>query len=333
MRSKYLNDPVVTRLSALWALAEITLGGVLHTLRIPLTGLFVGSTALACVYLIARSTNSALTILKALLAVMAIKVMSLPHASPFSYLAMSFQAACCMPLIGRRGNSRAWVTSLFIVASMYSPLQKLVILYITFGHEGLYVVLDALRNWLSPQLTTGEFLFLPLVLWFGAHIVAGYLLSVWLLRWVSYDSVKDVYHDEWIRSRVSATPELQDQPIMTVRRIILSLIILVALSGLYFYESELPAWMHVLWRPLLIILSWQVVVRPLIQRFSRRLISGSANSKDVKAVMDELPQMWSILTFAQTKSAEVTGWVSRIKTFLKVTIALTTTRMPEVKHD
>ncbi len=327
-----LKDTVVNRLSALWALTEITLGGVLHALRIPLTGLFVGSTALACVYLIAISSKHYRSIVKSLSVVSAIKVMSTPHASPFSYLAMAAQSLCCMPLAGRRGQSRIWVTVMFLLASIYSPMQKLMILYVTLGQHGLSAVLVELRDWVAPNLTTTEFVMVPLLLWFGAHLSAGFFLAKWLHRWAIAGSTHSELYDEWNRTELG-TPVLAPSRASRRRQIAFSAVTVAALSLLYVFEGYLPGWVHVLWRPLLIIACWQLMARPLLMILSKYWTRSTIDESDVRAVMDEFPRMWSILTFAQKKSIHATGWTSRMRTFLMVTMHISLTPSSEAMND
>lgn len=315
------NDQAIIRLSALWALAEITLGGVLHAIRIPLTGLFVGSIALACVFLISRSTNSYRVVLQSLVTVIIIKMIATPHASPFSYIAMSIQTLCCIPLVGQRGHSRFWITMMFLIASLYSPVQKLLILYVTFGQEGVTVVLDEFRKWFAPSLSTTEFILIPLVLWLGVHLVMGLFLAKWLHRFTTSDNGKKELHEEWISSVVHDTMPTASPPSM-MRHKLMPVVVVIGLCQLYFFEQALPAWMHVLWRPLLIILFWQLIVRPIVMYIIKKWGSAGNKKKNVRAVMDEFPTMWSIIAFARRKSSAVAGSFDRFHVFLKVTILL-----------
>ena len=86
------NHSAVNRLTALWALNESGLGGVLHAAKFPFTGIFVGGFAVILISLIARYSNySFKAILKATAMVLMIKAAVSPH-SPFpAYLAVSFQ--------------------------------------------------------------------------------------------------------------------------------------------------------------------------------------------------------------------------------------------------
>ena len=87
------NSKIISRLTALWALSEAGLGGVLHAIQFPVTGLLVGGFAIVLISLIAYfSDNKWETIFRSLLVVLIIKLAVSPHSPPTSYLAVSFQA-------------------------------------------------------------------------------------------------------------------------------------------------------------------------------------------------------------------------------------------------
>jgi len=333
MINKAIDEQVVIRLSALWALAEITLGGVLHALRIPLTGLMVGSIALSCVFLISRSTSSYRTLFQALFTVMVIKMMATPHASPFSYLAMTAQTLCCIPLVGHRGRSRLWVTSMFLLASLYSPVQKLVILYVTFGQQGLAVVMDEFRKWVAPGLSGTEFVLIPLVVWFGTHLAAGFFLAKWLVNWTTAENGINELRDEWKSAKERGLLAMDSQRPITHRNMLIPIAVVTGLCLLYMYEAVLPAWMHVLWRPLLIILFWQLILRPISMLIARKWANGADTSANVRAVMDELPKMWSVITFAKMKASQAAGSIERFYVFIKVTLLLSVKNSSDHTND
>ena len=70
----------VERLTALWALNEAGLGGLIHAMRVPFTGIVVGSTAVVLIALIAFfAERKAQAILKATVIVLLIKAAASPH--------------------------------------------------------------------------------------------------------------------------------------------------------------------------------------------------------------------------------------------------------------
>ena len=94
---KYLSKEqrlaAIQRLTALWAFAESGLGGLMHALQIPFTGLVVGGMAVMIISLIAEiSEHDHKQVLKSALVVLIVKAMVSPY-TPFpAYIAVSFQA-------------------------------------------------------------------------------------------------------------------------------------------------------------------------------------------------------------------------------------------------
>lgn len=82
------NSNTITRLILLWAFSESALGGMLHALRIPLTGLFVGGSAVIFISLIAHYSDGKSSILKATLIVMIIKFVVAPYTPLPAYFAV-----------------------------------------------------------------------------------------------------------------------------------------------------------------------------------------------------------------------------------------------------
>jgi hypothetical protein len=69
----------VSRVTALWAFSEAALGGVLHALRIPFTGLFIGGAAVIFLSLIAHFSSRKTAIIQSTLVVILIKGIVSPY--------------------------------------------------------------------------------------------------------------------------------------------------------------------------------------------------------------------------------------------------------------
>src|SRR5438045_6606034 len=87
------RSAAVQRLTALWAFSESGLGGIMHALQIPFTGLVVGGMSVIMISFIAQiSDHQYREILKSAMIVLIIKAMVSPY-TPFpAYIAVSFQA-------------------------------------------------------------------------------------------------------------------------------------------------------------------------------------------------------------------------------------------------
>src|SRR3954471_18113921 len=82
---------VYYRLIALWVLSEAMLGGIIHGLKIPVSGLLVGGSAVLCISLIAWYVPVKGSIFKATVIVAVFKMMLSPQAPFPAYIAVLFQ--------------------------------------------------------------------------------------------------------------------------------------------------------------------------------------------------------------------------------------------------
>src|SRR5436190_3357420 len=86
-----LDRQTYYRLIALWVVCEAMLGGIIHGLKLPVSGLIVGSAAVICISMISYYNPKRGSILKATIIVAIFKMMLSPQ-SPFpAYIAVFFQ--------------------------------------------------------------------------------------------------------------------------------------------------------------------------------------------------------------------------------------------------
>src|SRR5215510_10131541 len=85
------NLQVYYRIIALWVLAEAMLGGIIFALKLPVSGLVVGSCAVICICLIGFYSPARGAIIKATIIVAIFKMMLSPQAPILAYAAVFFQ--------------------------------------------------------------------------------------------------------------------------------------------------------------------------------------------------------------------------------------------------
>lgn len=143
MENKTLaNNIIITRLTALWALNESGLGGMMFALHIPLTGFFVGGFAVVLISLIAfYSGNDFRRMIRAMLLVLIIKAVASPHAPPPAYLAVAFQGVTGAILFRNIRHHRLAALLLAILAMAESALQKIIVMTLIYG-KSLWIALD-----------------------------------------------------------------------------------------------------------------------------------------------------------------------------------------------
>ena len=158
MNSVYLHltkeqrSNAIQRLTALWAFTESGLGGIMHALKIPFTGLLVGGMAVIMICLIAEfSEQKYKQILKAALIVLIVKAMAAPFTPVTAYIAVSFQALLGFAIFSLLRVNYISIVLLSIVAMLESAMQKLLVLTLFFG-ESLWRAMDKMVAFASTQL-------------------------------------------------------------------------------------------------------------------------------------------------------------------------------------
>ena len=174
----------VERLTALWALAEVALGGALHALRLPLTGLLVGGSAVVLLSLIAHAARAGglsvrRSVLGATVVALVLKAAASPQSPVGAYVAVAFQgglAALVLPALGRRLGPLV----LGVVALAESAVQKALVLLVLFG-GGLVEAVDAVGAGAQKALGLSGGASLSAVAlgaYVGVHAVAGAAVGV-----------------------------------------------------------------------------------------------------------------------------------------------------------
>ena len=136
------TSPAIFRLTVLWALNESALGGIMHALKIPFTGFFVGGFAVVCTGLIAFYSNfSFKQILQATFLVLLVKSTVSPQSPVAAYFAVAFQGFFGAIIFCTVKNFTTASLLFGFIAMIESALQKFILLTILFG-KSLWQALD-----------------------------------------------------------------------------------------------------------------------------------------------------------------------------------------------
>lgn len=137
------NSSNIFQLTAIWAFLEVTLGGILHALRVPLTGFLVGGSAVIILAVMSlNTTNKVKTILQATFYVILVKAGASPHSPPPAYLAVAFQGITAALFFTLVKNFRIAVLLFSIVSMIESASQKFIIMTILYG-ESIWKAFDS----------------------------------------------------------------------------------------------------------------------------------------------------------------------------------------------
>lgn len=194
--------PFLFQLTALWAFVEVTLGGVLHALRIPLTGVVIGGTAVAIISIIGQySERPWRDIISATGLVLLVKAGASPHAPLPAYLAVAFQGVLGAFIFQCFRFNHVSVVVFALFAMLESGLQKLLLMTLLYG-KSLWVAFDVfiesvLKSFHLQSDTTGSQLIVGIYI--GIYAFWGVYLGI---RLATFSQRAGVYVQRWKASSV-----------------------------------------------------------------------------------------------------------------------------------
>ncbi|MDB5253178.1 MAG: hypothetical protein JWP27_2347 [Flaviaesturariibacter sp.] len=315
---------VLQRLTALWAFSESGLGGILHALQVPFTGLIVGGFAVIIITLMAHvSRPSYGEVLKSLTVVLLVKLAVSPHTSFPAYIAVSFQACLGYSLFRLFGVRLLSVMVLSVLAMLESALQKLMVLTVFFGMswwKAADELVLAVSKQLSWTVTTGG-------TWIVGTYLAIYFVGGLLVGLTALKMTREMGHAN------APLPDLGPAPIPTPkhrrttgRQIALLLGISATLSLLLYLlaprtnEAVLATARAFTWT-VSAILAWYLVLAPtLLSMIRSRLQRRSGRyHQDVGLVLAFLPVLRQLAAQAWRVSRTKRG-PKRIPFFLSLLV-------------
>ena len=317
----------VERLTALWALNEAGLGGIIHALRVPFTGVVVGSTAVVLIALIAYfAERKARAILKALVVVLLVKAAASPHTPLPAYVAVSFQGLAGALLFGLLPSIRLGALLLGLLALWQGAVQKLVVMSLLYGRS-LWDSVDAVGHWILEKRGSGPGELSPtgwfLIVYLGYYTLAG-LITGWLAGAIPREIAAALKNPRPAPAPLGDAPPL---PLPPPRKrwwrrtpFKTGLVLLILLAVLVWVHPGQEGWLRGLRafaRAGVVLALWMWLVRPLgsalLRRFRRR--EQSIYGADVERALAQFPSLRLAAAAAWRESAAVGGF-RRWKKFL-----------------
>ncbi len=310
----------VQRLTALWAFAESGLGGIMHALQIPFTGLVVGGMAVIIISLIAQiAAHDKKQVLKAAVIVLIVKAMISPY-TPFpAYIAVSFQALLGYTVFTLLPINFFSILLVSTIAMLESAIQKLLVLTLFFG-KSFWKAMDEMIAFIAKQfgITTGN----------GSQWLVGTYLVIYLvggivIAWIAYKTINGFFAEKGIL--VSDSIRTMNEDIYTgnttkrktlFQKLWVMILVLVILSVILFVfaADTKQGWLAVAktvsWT-LSAILVWFMLIGPLVTKLIQKLLQKkqSKYSDEVLRTLAFLPMLRRFAALAWQKSKEHRGLV------------------------
>lgn len=320
------------RITALWAVSESILGGLLHGLKIPITGILVGGLAVIYLSMLARMISPK-AILKATILVMIIKGILAPH-SPFgAYFAVGFQGLMGYVLFRTLPSSGVAAVLLGLVNLLESALQKLIVTTLIFGMD-VWVALEEFIAYVMGQMGHRGEGYLESLLWvyIGIYTLAGLFFGI-LAHWIPaklYEYPKRYPELKLPSPNASLTAEIPKRKRRNKPGKILILglwgflALLFVIQWLFPHLELLPSTriLQLLLRSFLFIVGWLLVLGPLLTQWLRKWLSDKQSkwAGDLEQVMGLLPQTkWLFL--ASWKASGIKSGAGRLWYFGRLILA------------
>lgn len=289
----------VTRLTALWALNECGLGGLMFALKIPFTGIFVGGFAVVLIGLIAHySRNDHRKILRATLLVLIAKATASPHSPPPAYLAVAFQGFAGALIYAAILNFTLASLLLAVAAMVESALQKIIVLTLIYG-KSLWEALNKFYEGIARDF------FLPKTYVFSYWLIGLYLLLylIWGIFVGAFTArlpgLIRTHSEQVLTFYREHSPATDDEALMRPRSrqnrfigfgLILLFIILVLLFSNQYQEYKL---LYILFRSAAAIFLLFFVLRPVLTWLIRRWLQrrDASTRQGAAEIMGMMPSL------------------------------------------
>lgn len=172
------------KLTALWALSEGGLGGILHATRLPLRGVILACIAVVSICLISRVSRNRTAALRAAVVVLAIKAVLAPHSVGGAYIAVLNQAiigTVCMAVFGPSLFGCMLVGALNLIETSLHHLFWATLLGGMNFWASLNRILMRFQVWLTGQAVVEDPAQWVVVFYVAVHLLSG--LAAGFIAW------------------------------------------------------------------------------------------------------------------------------------------------------
>ena len=340
---------IINRLTALWGLNEAGLGGIMHAIKSPFTGIFVGGIAIILIAMIAyHADNKIKAILKATSIVLIIKALASPHAPFPAYLAVGFQGIMGAALFGIIPSYRLAALILGIIGLTESALQKIIAVTLIYGNS-LWESIDLFSNSIFQEFgltTSGQNFHISIILislYLGLYLLAGFVIGYLAGSMPAELKRTLTQHTEILSQKLSVLNQSAWPAVVTPRpfwkrtafRISVVLVaIMIILTVLNPQVKGISQAIYVLIRTCVIISFWYFAAAPLLNKLLTRFLSRKKQkyTSEVEQIVFLLPHLRGAAVIIWNDSAQF-HLLRRLKYFLLTLIAYALTSQPLEKEN
>lgn len=329
----------IQRLTALWGFSEAALGGILHILKVPLTGLLIGGAAVFFISLIARYAESPSQILKSTLVVILIKAVVTPFIPLNSYFAVAVQGILGYLFFRFIPYYKVSAILLGMITLTFSAFQKLFIITFMFGNA-FWDSIDSFVGFLIKQhpflqsIHSLKASAIIISVYASIHLLGGLLIGIKVARVDKWLERKSKKFDLERLKNVVANPIFDPKKSSKRKRWwqrksgILFIIFSLALMMLSYFvpklgKSTAPDILFMIIRSVVITFIWFKVISPFILSRFKNFIEKRKfdHAAEINKITSQFPEFKKVINYCWEETYELEG-LRRVLTFLSNSLAL-----------
>lgn len=323
---KICNQIAIDRLTALWALNECGLGGVMHAFKMPFTGIIVGGISVLLITFIALyASDIKTTLLKALMIVLLVKAGVSPYTPIAAYFAVSFQAFLGIFLYSIFSINNFSVILLGAITLLESALQKIIVLTIIFG-KSLWQAIDLYLDWVNSQLSFASFTLnssAVLFAFLGIYFISGILIGILIIRTVKMVHQVNTSHMDF--KLETALHQIHSKKNKRKSSYLFLILLSIILVPIIYYNHAFLGWqkaIYLITRSVLILIIWYSLLGPFLMGLLNNFLSKKKKSyqTDLNDVLKIFPSLKAIVFHAWKDCKSFKGW-NRLSQFLARSIS------------
>lgn len=329
------NRSAIQKLTALWALSESGLGGLLHAFKSPFSGLLLGSFAVIIICCIAHFSKSVWKdVTQATILVLLVKAAVSPHSPPTAYLAVGFQGLFGAMVLQAFGSNLFSKMLFGCIALLESALQKVLVTTLIFGKD-IWEAIDVFAQQVLQLFSVKQdvaYSYWLIAAYILLYACVGILVGFWAHYFLRNLNQKA---NKCLQNYTQSIPKIP--PINTKKKKknkwLIPVITLVFIVLTFSMQGSVQKGLYVLLRTIVILLALHFLIRPLviwlIQKWRHKSIGEHAS--ELASLHSTIPEIRNRLkpAYAMAK-AEYKGW--RVFTNFVQNIIIITLYVPTDIH-
>jgi hypothetical protein len=316
----------ITRLTALWALSESGLGGLMHALKIPFTGFFLGGFAIVIITMLAQlSPKPFATIVQATMLVVLIKAAASPHSPPMAYIAVGFQGFIGGVLFQFIPFTRLAAVLFGSIALFESAVQKFLVATLIFG-KSIWEALDGFVSAVLKDLSlfyAFSFSFWLIGIYTFVYIIWGGWLGWWASGRLKVLEQKSAplllsYNELQVKEVSLISPSKKRNT-----KLWMTLLVLLGIIIVFVWQGSINKALYVVLRTMAALALLFFVLTPIVKWLMAYWVSKRKTSSAFTDLMDTLPELRSYVKPAMVLAKQSHSGVSVYFAFVENLIILT----------